>query len=254
MKNKKVLVVSGCSFTFEPWNWPKYVAEEYNLEIYNVGMGSMGNRLISRRVIAKIEQLLQEYKPEDILVGIMWSGSDRLDTWVPDNEIPSIESTQKLGFRQNPVHISDEEHKNFWITNMHWTDNFSIAKGMYTNDVDNFLSTITDMLFAQYYLKAKGLDYFMTSFVDIFTGNHYWDENNSFFNYPDIKFFYNMIDQSKFTQENCNDWCWENQNEPGHYVKQENLDDKHPVGHPNALGHEMYSKNVLIPFINKLYA
>ena len=29
MDDKKIFVASGCSFTFEPWNWPTFVAEEY---------------------------------------------------------------------------------------------------------------------------------------------------------------------------------------------------------------------------------
>jgi len=253
MKNKKILVAGGCSFTFEDWNWPGYVASNYGLTVHNVGMGSMGNRLISRRTIAKTEQLLQQYKPEEIIVGVMWSGLDRMDTWVAHDDIPTPDETAKLGYYENPVHISDENYKQFWMMNMHWSDSKSLAKYKTTNEVDNLISTITDILFTQYYLKSKGIDYFMTTYLSIFTGNGYWKEEDSPLTIPDAKFFYEMIDQSKFLKENCNDWCWANQNEPGHYVWRENDDDDHPVGHPVPLGHQKYAENIIIPFIDKHY-
>ena len=48
---KKVLIASGCSFTFENWNWPGHLSGNLGLEIINVGMGSQGNGLISRKLI-----------------------------------------------------------------------------------------------------------------------------------------------------------------------------------------------------------
>ena len=47
----KKVIVSGCSFTFEDWNWPKYLIKHLNVptrDLINVGMASQGNGLISK--------------------------------------------------------------------------------------------------------------------------------------------------------------------------------------------------------------
>ena len=83
---KKILNTSGCSFsecvTYIAGNgtWPRHLAktlEEH--EHVSYAMGSQGNGLISRSIIYGVTKALQTYKPEDILVGVMWSGSNRHD-------------------------------------------------------------------------------------------------------------------------------------------------------------------------------
>ncbi len=42
---KKILLASGCSFTFEPWNWPGHLSQKLDINLLNVGMASQGNGL-----------------------------------------------------------------------------------------------------------------------------------------------------------------------------------------------------------------
>jgi hypothetical protein len=79
---KKKLIASGCSFTFEPWSWPTPTSQLLNMDLINVGMGSQGNGLISKKIIYTVDKELKKTKPEDILVGIMWSGIDRHDVYI----------------------------------------------------------------------------------------------------------------------------------------------------------------------------
>ena len=73
----KTLIDAGCSFTFEPWNWPTLTAQSFGLSLSNIAMASQGNDLIKKTIIAQVEKELQTKKPEDLLVGVMWSGADR---------------------------------------------------------------------------------------------------------------------------------------------------------------------------------
>ena len=78
----KKVIVSGCSFTFEDWNWPKFLIKHLKIRkenLNNVGMASQGNGLISKKLIYAVNKELETTKPEDILVGVMWSGVDRFD-------------------------------------------------------------------------------------------------------------------------------------------------------------------------------
>ena len=71
----KKVIVSGCSFTFEDWNWPKFLRKHLNVSkqnLINVGMASQGNGLISKKLIYVVNKELETTKPEDILVGVMF--------------------------------------------------------------------------------------------------------------------------------------------------------------------------------------
>ena len=89
--SKKLLITSGCSFSecihyenpaFKK-NWPIHLAESLKefgyTEHISLGLPSQGNGLISRGIIYNVIEALKKYKPEDILVGVMWSGSNRHD-------------------------------------------------------------------------------------------------------------------------------------------------------------------------------
>ena len=78
----KKIIVSGCSFTFEDWNWPKYLIKHLNVptrDLINVGMASQGNGLISKKLIYAVNKELENTDSKDMLVGVMWSGIDRVD-------------------------------------------------------------------------------------------------------------------------------------------------------------------------------
>lgn len=235
MKN---FVASGCSFTFEDWNWPTYVAEEFNWKLYNVGMGSMGNRLIANRCIAKVQKLLNKgISPEDIIVGIMWSGIDRHDLFCNEKDKEYLKSTNNIdGAVENPTYISDENYKDWEILN----HNFSTSrnKSFYSlthTTPDSIVYTFNYIIMVQNYLKIKGIKYFMT---------HYMDPNNflqQWEHHPDISLLYSMIDFSNFLPiKGCLEWC-QSFNDPKIC--------KPNGSHPEMLGHEIFANQVVIPYI-----
>ena len=83
----KHLVVSGCSFTYEPMNewypfaWPSLLAEFTGMTIDNLAIPGAGNDHISKSLILFLEK--KNYNPKDTLVLVMWSGITRID-WICD--------------------------------------------------------------------------------------------------------------------------------------------------------------------------
>lgn len=240
MDTKKVFLASGCSFTFEPWNWPTYVAETMNWDLLNVGMASTGNGLISKKIIYNIGKLLEIKKPEDIVVGIMWSGFDRHEFYV-DHHM-SMENIN--GWVQNPTSILNGNN-NWVITNIHWKNTH--AKIWYENlhtNVGAMITTIENILRTQWFLEKHNIKYFMSSYLDIFN----YSGANHIVNHPEVKYLFDMIDFSKFLPvEGCHEWVKK------HYEKTGGFNPPNGNGvigiHPTPFGHQRFSEEVIIPFI-----
>lgn len=237
--NKKTLIVSGCSFTFETWNWPTFVCNELDYDLINVGMASQGNGLIAKKTIYQVDKLLKTNKVENIIVGIMWSGIDRHEFYT-DNPKTILNINNWI---ENPTNVIDGK-KNWIITNYHW--NIPHAKIWYENlhtSIGAMIITIQNILMVQWYLERVGVKYFMSTYLDIFHGNG----ANNLINNPEIKYMYDMIDFNKFLPVNgCHEWVKENCDASGFNEP----DINGYIGiHPTKFGHEMFSKKVIIPYI-----
>ena len=250
---KKTLIASGCSFTFEPWNWPKWVSKEMDWNLINVGMGSTGNGLISKKIIYQVEKQLKVLKPEDIVVGVMWSGVDRKEFYIDNARMRNNND----GWSQNPTNVIDRRN-NWLITNIHWKleESEMWYKNFHTI-VGSFIETIEDILRIQWYLEKKNIKYFMTTYMDIFDATYKDKHKMSLLGsvgvdvkiteHPEIKYLYELIDKTKFIDiKGCYEWVIEN-----HPLK------GMPNGtivwgtHPNEDGHRLFSKEVIIPHLKK---
>ena len=236
---KKTLIVGGCSFTFEPWNCPGPTSEELDLNLINVGMGSQGNGLISKKVIYTVEQQLKIKKSEEIIVGIMWSGFDRHEIY--------IENPKKYinidGWIENPTSIIDG-YKNWLILNCNWK--IEEAEMWYTNFHTNISATIEsikNILFTQLYLEKRNIKYFMTTFVDVFD---LWKHE---INNVEVKYLYDMIDFNNFIPiKGCAEWVRENYLEIGFT---DPIKAAYELHHPNSDGHKKFAKDVVVPYLKE---
>jgi len=237
--NKKTLVVSGCSFTFEPWNWPTFVCNELGYDLVNVGMASQGNGLIAKKIIYQLDKLLKTHKAEDIIVGVMWSGIDRNDFYTDDSKTISNIN----GWIENPTNVIDGR-KNWVITNYSW--DIPHAKIWYENfhtSIGAMLTTIQNILMVQWYLERKNIQYFMSTYLDIFHSNG----ADGLIIHPEIKYLYDMIDFNKFLPvDGCHEWVKDNYNELGFNGS---VGNEHRGIHPTKFGHEKFSKEVIVPFL-----
>ena len=104
--NKKTILVSGCSFTFEPWCWPTFTTNELETNLINVGLASQGNSLISKKLIYNTDKFLKSNSNEDLVVGVMWSGIDRHDFHIDEE----IKLANIDGWLENPTKIIDDKN------------------------------------------------------------------------------------------------------------------------------------------------
>lgn len=241
MESKKTLLVSGCSFTFEPWNWPTFVANEFDYDLINVAMGCQGNGLIFRKLIYKLDELLKTKSPEDIIVGVMWSGIDRVEFHMKDVKFPANYD----GWKENPTCVIPGI--NTWVIgNHHWTNKYSkLWYVTYYSDIEMAIKTMEYIIFTQMYLEKHRIKYFMSTYMDIFHSKY--SEHITYS--KEVKYLYDMIDFSKFLPvSGCHEWVKEHYNDGGF----NNPDEHGNIGvHPTEFGHKMFSDEVIVPFIKK---
>ncbi len=174
IEGKKVLLASGCSFTFEDWNWPGHLSRKLNLDILNRGMASQGNGLISRKVISGMDELLKTYKKEEVLVGVIWSGFNRHEYYSDDTSDIKKWGYFKEGddYIKNPTDVIDGEY-NWRILNVGWdSEEVRLYYENFHNEVSSMVLTIEHILRVQWYLDGLGVDYFMSTYIDIFKWGH----------------------------------------------------------------------------------
>ena len=184
-------ISAGCSYSQVPntdLTWPVHVQKELGLENHEVqhtAIGASGNKLISRRVIHYVLKALKTHKPEDLLVGIMWSGCDRHTLLLQENpktynnctKLQMMPDTyaeflkEKKGilsdrmFFNNPVATGDVAQFNHYILNAHWND--VLTTTYYNNFVDglgSIVQTCEDILRTEWFLKQHNIKYFMTEY------------------------------------------------------------------------------------------
>ena len=245
--SNKTLVAAGCSFTFEVWNWPTWVVKETKWNIENVGMGSIGNGLISKRLIYKVNELLKTKKPEDIVVGVMWSGIDRTEFYC-DNCPPKLVNNYD-GWLENPtgvVRARTNLSLNKWVIgNIHWEEERSkLWYGNFHTPVGAMVQTLEHILRVQWFLEKHNIKYFMTSFLDIFNiGDSEECRNNE-----DAKYLYDMVNFDNFLPVNgCYEWVMDNYKETGGFNKP---DMNGYIGiHPTKFGHQKFSEEIILPYL-----
>ena len=247
----KTLVVSGCSFTFEPWNWPTFVSEHIDYKLINIGMGSTGNGLISKKVIYKVNELLKTHKPEYIIVGVMWSGIDRTEFFY-DHRFYNEKIKNDEGWLENPTSVCGfgtlKPRKNWVIGNIHWDEEKSKVwyEHLHT-DVGATITTIENILRTQWYLEKCGVKYFMSTYMDIFNSENM--KVLDIMRNVDVKYLYEMIDFDKFLPvSGCHEWVKDHYPEKGYNSPTK---DGYVGIHPTKFGHKMFAEEVIIPFIDQ---
>lgn len=241
MIDKKIFLASGCSFTFEPWNWPSFVSEKMNYNLINVGMASQGNGLIGKKIIYNVDKLLKKYNSEDIIVGVMWSGIDRNDFHTDD----SSRMSNVNGWIENPTHIVDG-HKNWEITNYMWeTKKSKLWYEYFHTHVGSIIQTIQNILMVQWYLEKNNVKYFMTTYMNIFGDPHI----KHLITTPEVEYLYKMIDFNRFIPiKGCYEWVKENYNEEG--MPGVDKYGNHGI-HPTEFGHIKFANEVVVPFVKE---
>jgi hypothetical protein len=94
----KMVITGGCSFSdqYSLHTWPvilqQRVQSKYpEIEFRHTGLASQGQELIQKKISLALIEELERYKPEEILVLPMWSGTERKAFWIDNpNTVKNI--------------------------------------------------------------------------------------------------------------------------------------------------------------------
>jgi hypothetical protein len=238
-QNIKIVLTGGCSFSQVPNSdvtWPVHLCEALGLEGIHGGRGAAGNGIISRLATYNLIELLKTYKPEEILVGIMWSGADRHDMYSNDENFPhtKIFYGDDHEVYRNPLKIAGK-HKHY-ILNSHWTDESTETFFKKLHDrINMYIITIEHILRMQFMLKSMGIKYFFTSYApDTFPLPQELEN-------PDLKFLYDLIDFDNFLKvQSCD-----------HFAKNISKYDyaRWPDEHPSSEQHRDFTNQFILPHL-----
>lgn len=246
----KCLITAGCSNSQVPnadVTWPVHLNEALKPDqVYYLGQGAAGNGIISRKVIYALTEALKTYRPEEILVGIMWSGSDRREVY-SFNDKPTEKISNDIVSYRNPCAVIHEN--NHYILNKHWTHN-EYAKTYHSiiSDEDSVLVTLEHMLRVQWLLKLNNIKYFMTEYdYDVFAPYAIGivDKLQIINSGEDLKFLYDQIDFE----------FWLPIDNMYSYAKFDSKFDfaRPPDPHPSTEQHKEMVEKVLLPFLKNKY-
>jgi len=263
----KLTIASGCSFSdTEFWEsyttWPKQLPDQLGIDEWvNEGRGGQANNMIRMRVIHAVEKALKTYSPQDLLVGVMWSGPDRSGIYYHKDSLED-EPTGKVWI--DSYKFIDDETDGVWkpfILGHSNVSNGKLDKLYYKNFHDStgsLVDTLHDIHYTQLYLESKGIRYFMSNAWNIFEfrwdnwgfykGNleDYINKNigrHHVLNHPDLKWIADTIDWNKFLPvEGMWEWCQQYRPERDNEVDH----------HPTKEEHREFTKQIILPFVEKL--
>jgi len=236
-----ILITSGCSFTetIHEQTWPLHLQEALNCKLVSTARGSQGNGIIARKAMYHVHQLLKKHSANEILVGIMWSGFDRAEIYLPRSADLQIDSIEKKGMQENPVTFPDNDTIGKWaLLNAHWR--FPLAR-MYYKHVHSStygqIVALDNIVKVQNYLKLHNIKYFMSTYTKQTLLFDFKNEN--------IQWLWEQVDRTMFLPvEGCFEWA--NTNMPNDF----------PIpntNHPSKKQHREFTKQVILPFLEEKY-
>ena len=260
----KVLCSSGCSFSETRFwqdykTWPIQLQQQLKIPNYfHEGRGAQSNNLIRMRLIYRISELLKTYKPEEILVGVMWSGPDRRGVFI-NNDILETNLSGK-SWLDNHNFIDNDSNTGKWapmlLSHPHSIYHEYYYKYLY-DTTGSLIDTLHDILYTQQFLENCGISYFMTNAWNIFeyqydnwgqyTGNilKYKNKNigiHEILNETDLNWISNLIEWNAFLPI---EGMWE-------YLSNLNPNRDYKINHhPSENEHFEFTKHIIIPFLHQ---
>lgn len=164
----KHLITGGCSYSFVNTayahkTWAYWLEKDLGLNgsAEHTGLPAQGNGLISRRIIHALLKTLKHVNAEDLLVGIMWSGSNRHEVFLHDP--PGNCPDQSW---ENPTKFVKEGRGRWFLLNHHWDWDYSQNYYRYYHDrVGSLILTLEHILRVQWFLNLHKIKYFMCPFT-----------------------------------------------------------------------------------------
>lgn len=241
----KILVTGGCSFSRSgfletDYTWVDYLQKLKNFDsAVHTGLSAQGNDLISRKIIYTVTNLLDTVSPNELLVGIMWSGPNRHSAYLTDSP---VNFTKMFPSHENPTNVVPNEY-NWYILNppnapgIKQPDDHSHNYYKYFyNLTGSYIESCEHILRTQWFLQNNKIKYFMTNYnLNVLP--------NSLSNVKELAHLYKLIDFTNFLPYNgMLEWCKEHTSLP--FSKPNDF-------HPSNLQHKQFVDEIIIPFLKE---
>ena len=239
----KTLIASGCSFT-EGNSWPSHIHKFLpDIEVINSAMASQGNGHIARKAQWCIAEYLQAgNSPQDLMVGIVWSGPTRWE-WFFEEKFEADNIDGWCPTTGNPHQYIPDATGTWFIGNHLWES--GISEKFYSSDYFNVtwaqIRTYEYILATQSFLKSLGIKYFMTNFNhEVFLPT---DDTNL-----NISWMRKLIDWDNWLPcESLFTWVYDNTELPwpdnhGPLTRTDYM-------HPSPEQHAEFTQHVVVPFL-----
>lgn len=257
----KIVVFGGDSFVERSGiTWPSHLVKDRRyIEGINVGRGAMGNKYIRMSTIWGVEKMIKKgYDYSDLLVMVSWSAPSRYCLYTDQSDIHL--NSISVGINLQSIFTEKTSSDGFIYMPMSSSWDFKSNKIYYREletENNSIIETLHDILYLQEYLKHRKIDYVMTSSWNIIdTPYETWTyDNNDCGNSsilhckklesPEYKWIRDLIDDSHFLPIK-GEWEWVN----GIFKDRDGLENSH---HPLNHEHELFTKEMIIPFLDKKY-
>ena len=210
-------------------------------------MGSQGNGLISRSIIYGVTEALKIHAPEDILVGVMWSGSNRHDyRCFNTDELSFVQNKIHNGWIENPTGFVKDSVKNWVILNVNWSDTENVEARthyrMFHDHIGSSIYSLEHVLRTQWFLQSMKINYFFTDYID---ENIVSDYNKT---HPEISHLYNLLDKNHYLPVSSeHNWIVNNSK----YIHLWGDDWKKSPCHPKTEMHKEFVDQVIMPWLTE---
>mgnify|MGYP006273195457 CR=1 FL=1 len=262
----KILITSGCSFSTVGKNrrniitWPTHLFDILNNHGYDKhvssAMPSQGNGLISRSIFYEITEALKIYKPEDILVGVMWSHSNRFDYRCEDpsllswskyfNKDANNESSDVMSKESsiNPRSFVKNASRNWVIGNIHLpAEEITTYLKYYYSEIGSSILSLEHILRLQYFLQLKKIPYFFTDYIDNnIVGNNKED--------IELQYLLSEVNRDNYLPiTSMAGWVTNNSDTKEAYIAS-NLNPNH-AAHPITEQHKEFTDKIIYPWLTQ---
>lgn len=231
------MIASGCSYTIGN-SWADATAKLLNCPLQNYAVSATGNGRISRSILYGVSEALKTYKPEEIFVGVAWSGNNRREVYQTKVDYENICLTRRI---ENPTGFV--KGSNNWVTiSPHWSDLYSEYYYKYFYDkTESEILTLEHIHRTQMFLDKVGIDYVMTTYAP---GVLPETLNSS------TEHLYNSIDFTKFLPvKSIMEWCIEESDLP---LAEEDVGKMPEAMHPTPQHSFRFSQKVIYPYLKEL--
>jgi hypothetical protein len=261
----KKIITCGCSFSDykTDFTWPHILEKRLgdSIEYEHLGLSSQGNELIQKKLSLAAVESLEKYKPEEILVIPMWSGTERksfyinnpgeiqtiVDTWRPRNcwwdtqfaDLKNRLSSPKQ-LRTSNGWYADYNTDGGWYICSFSIDDDSISSAFFRLTLDKLNGvheSIQNIIMLQNICKINGIN-----LVHQFYMNYVLNDIEEYKDHQMVGYLYKQLDKSLITDPVA---IYEYlQGDTSFFVSPTDT-------HPNEVGHTKWVDQVLLPTLQK---